>query len=311
VNDQERALLLELAADLLREGRAEELVSQLAGADEVLSDPPTLGALFELQGSFAATSRLLDLAALGDPDVPLVLPLPGTAGAPGRLVGKAIEVDGIVLGSPSDQGVAVGTDSDDVLLVSGLQTIPLSGFDPDLGVTRVLGSRPVAHCVPAAVPGSWDAVQSRAIRALSWELLGVAGAALGVAQQHVTSRHQFGRPLAAFQTVAHRLADAAIAQAGAREVLEATTADLDLPMQRLVLKALAGRAALTTVQAAQQVCGAMGFTAEFGLHALVRRAYLLDSLFGGCENAVYELADLALAGAVPDRFVELTGSAHA
>jgi alkylation response protein AidB-like acyl-CoA dehydrogenase len=34
------------------------------------------------------------------------------------------------------------------------------------------------------------------------------------------------------------------------------------------------------VQAAQQVCGAMGFTWEHDLHRAVRRAHVLDSLLG-------------------------------
>jgi alkylation response protein AidB-like acyl-CoA dehydrogenase len=47
------------------------------------------------------------------------------------------------------------------------------------------------------------------------------------------------------------------------------------------------------------VCGAMGFTWEFGLHAYVRRAYLLDSLFGTGESAAERLGSLHLTGEHP------------
>jgi len=117
----------------------------------------------------------------------------------------------------------------------------------------------------------------------------------------VQDRHQFGRPIGSFQTVQHRLADALIAETGAREVLTAAGEPTDGVVERLVVKAVAGRAALIAVAAAQQVCGAMGFTAEFGLHAYVRRAYLLDALLGGSEDAEADLAAYVLTTGLPPR----------
>ena len=64
-------------------------------------------------------------------------------------------------------------------------------------------------------------------------------------------------------------------------------------------EAVAGSAALQALAAAQQVCGAMGFTAEFGLHRLVRRGYLLDALLGGSEAAPARIAGLLAAEGLP------------
>jgi hypothetical protein len=43
----------------------------------------------------------------------------------------------------------------------------------------------------------------------------------------------------------------------------------------------------------------MGFTAEFGLHRLVRRGYLLDALLGGSEAAPARIAGLLGAEGLP------------
>jgi len=307
----ERRMLLELARDLLTAGQAGQLVEELADAPDVWQDPEAVAALFDLYGELVVPDGLLDLAVLRHTDARFLLPLPGSAQPPGRVRGAIIEVDGILLGGSSDAPVVVGTDSDDVLVVDGLTEEPLPGFDPDLGLVRVTGIRPTTDCPAAAVDGNWELLASRAARALAWELLGLSRGALDVARAHVLSRQQFGRPLAAFQTVQHRLADALIAETGARELLAATGDKVGLLEHVAVLKALAGRAALTSVQAAQQVCGAMGFTEEFGLHRHVRRAYLLDSLFCGCEDAEFELGALALADGVPDRLVSLVGDVDA
>ena len=121
-------------------------------------------------------------------------------------------------------------------------------------------------------------------------------------------RQQFGAPLAGFQAVRHRLADVRIAETAALELLDATGPDTDASVMILVVKAAAGRAALLSAQAAQQVCGAMGFTEEFGLHRFVRRIHLLDSILGGAESADGALGSWALrSGRTSGRIAPLIG----
>jgi alkylation response protein AidB-like acyl-CoA dehydrogenase len=301
---EERRMLGEMATDLIQSGRASTFVDELIDsgmADEVWADHEAVAIVFDAHGRAGATSTLLDHAALqATTAVPgqLVLPAFGSARAPGASSEADIVVEGLVLAAEDDPALVVGLEDGRVVLVaSGAVTVePVVGFDADLRVARVTGKVP-SSSTQAIDGAAWNALAARAARALAFELLGLASAALDCAVKHVMERHQFGRPLAAFQVVRHRLADAAIARAGAEELARAYGPELSVEETVLVVKAAAGRAALLAVQQAQQVCGGMGFTEEFGLHRLVRRAYLLDSLFGGCESAEVDLGRLAINSA--------------
>ena len=311
---EERLQLAAMAQELFAAGRAEDVVSDLAGsglADEVWADAEATAGLFEQHGLHAATSRLLDHAVLrpsaGEMPGRVVHPLLGTAVTPGCRTGGRVVVDGVVLNATGELGdCAVAVDDGRVVLVGEgrLTAVPHLGFDPDLAVARVRGE--VAEADVRELRLSTDEITVRVARAVAFELLGIAEAAIERAKLHVIERHQFGRPLGAFQVVRHRLASAQIATSGARELALATDDTVSADVARLIVKAVAGRAALLAVGEAQQVCGGMGFTAEFGLHRLVRRAYLLDSLLGGSESAEFDLGELAMAGQyVPDRLVAL------
>jgi len=316
VTPDEREAVLETAAHLLSAGRADELVAELADAGlgaELWSDTAAVAGLFELHGKHLAASRLLDLAMQRPADgwgCRVVLPLPGSPGPPGQVRGATVAIAGVVL-SPAaapeaDARYVLAVDSGDVVLVAGLHAGPAAGFDPELGLARISGQVTVGDCTPAPGDWGWDTLVTRGARALGYELLGLGGLALRIAKDYVGERRQFGHPIGAFQSVRHRLADAHIALTGAREVLDGTDEAVEPALQVLLIKALAGRAALRCVQAAQQVCGAMGFTAEFGLHRVVRRTYLLDSLLGGSEWATHELGNWALrSGRAPDRLMTL------
>jgi hypothetical protein len=301
------ALLLAAAERLIATGKASDLVAELAEsgmAAEVWADRPAYRALFELQGSRAQSSGLLDLVSLrvhaSDAGLRLVLPLPGSGSPPGSIDGGSVRVRGVVVGEVPGTGYAVGLDDGQVLAVDGdlVDVSRVAGFDPDLNMVEVSGVVPYRHS--ETLPDvTWPEAAAVAADAFAYELLGVGEAALNVAVSHTRDRTQFGRPIAAFQAVRHRLADTRIQLTGAREFLDGTGRTTPGTASTLLGKALAGRAALTAVQAAQQVCGAMGFTWEFGLHAYVRRAYLLDSLFGTSESAAERLGSLHLTGEHP------------
>jgi alkylation response protein AidB-like acyl-CoA dehydrogenase len=86
---------------------------------------------------------------------------------------------------------------------------------------------------------------------------------LALARSHALDRVQFGRPLASFQAVRHRLAETLVALEGAE-------------------------AALTAARHCQQVLGGIGFTAEHGLNRHVRRALVLDGLLGSARELTRE-----------------------
>ncbi len=77
-------------------------------------------------------------------------------------------------------------------------------------------------------------------------------------------RVQFGRPVASFQAIRHRLAETLVAVEGAEATLVAAAAEPD-DLSFLLAKAAAGQAALiTAARHCQQVLGGIGFTAEHG-----------------------------------------------
>lgn len=118
-------------------------------------------------------------------------------------------------------------------------------------------------------------------RALGWWLVGSSRTMLALARQHALDRSQFGRPIASFQAVRHRLAETLVAIEGA----VATLMVADDELSSLLAKAAAGQTAMIAARHCQQVLGGIGFTAEHEFHRHFRRALLLDGLLG---NA-YEL----------------------
>jgi hypothetical protein len=257
------------------------------GWDELLAGDPAIavGVLFEEQGRSLVTSRALDevvAAALGiELGTGLALAHPALAQVD-RAPGATGRVDGLVLaGLPPHAEIVVVTAEDpspvwQTVGVDALDARPIEGFDPALGLVSVAGEIATGGTRAA---GAWPDAVDAARRALAHELLGVAEATLALAVEHVTGREQFGHPIAAFQSVRHRLADDYVAITAARGAVDAAWLEPG-PLACAAAKALAGRAALLATRDAQQVCGAIGFTWEHSLHHLLRRAWILDALYG-------------------------------
>jgi len=156
------------------------------------------------------------------------------------------------------------------------------------------------HRVP-----SGDTVPLGAARqAVGWWLVGTSRAMLALARSHALDRVQFGRPIASFQAVRHRLAETLVAIEGAEATLQAT-ADQPDEFASLLAKAAAGQAALTTARHCQQVLGGIGFTAEHQLHRHVKRVLVLDGLLGSSRELTREAgAHVRALGSAP-RLVHL------
>jgi hypothetical protein len=138
-------------------------------------------------------------------------------------------------------------------------------------------------------------------RALGWWLVGSSRTMLSLAREHALSRTQFGKPVASFQAIRHRLAETLVAIEGAEATLHAATDDFT----SLLAKAAAGQAALTAAKHCQQVLGGIGFTAEHELHRHVKRTLVLDGLLGNARELTREAgARLRAEGSAP-RLVHL------
>jgi Acyl-CoA dehydrogenase, C-terminal domain len=152
-----------------------------------------------------------------------------------------------------------------------------------------------------AVPAGEPVPLAAGRRALGWWLAGTGRAMLCLARSHAMERIQFGRRLASFQAVRHRLADTLVALEGAEATLLAAEDDLG----SMLAKAAAGQAALTAARHCQQVLGGIGFTAEHGLHRHVRRALVLDGLLGSAPELTREAGAMLRKECSAPRLVRL------
>jgi len=133
-------------------------------------------------------------------------------------------------------------------------------------------------------PGSgwatWDAVTTDALVLLAAQAVGGASYALGITVQYAKDRHQFGKPLGAFQALAHYLADAATAVDGAATLAHeaAWARSTGRPVSTLapMAKLFACRTYRDVTAVAQQIFGGIGFTLEFDIQLYFRRAKQLQ-----------------------------------
>jgi hypothetical protein len=140
--------------------------------------------------------------------------------------------------------------------------------------------------------------------ALGWWLVGAGRAMLALARQHALDRTQFGRPVASFQAIRHRLAETLVAIQGAEGTLVAAAAEPD-ELSFLLAKAAAGQAALTAARHCQQVLGGIGFTAEHELHRHIKRALVLDAMLGSSRELTREAGAALRAKGFAPRLAQL------
>jgi hypothetical protein len=161
--------------------------------------------------------------------------------------------------------------------------------------------------VPEAGHVSAETLAS-ARRAIGWWLAGTGRAMLSLARQHALDRVQFGKPIASFQAVRHKLADTLVALDGAEATLRAAgdvSAAGDDELASLLAKAAAGQAALLAAKHCQQVLGGIGFTAEHALHHHVKRVLVLDGLMGSARELTREAGRRVIATGSAPRLVDL------
>lgn len=165
---------------------------------------------------------------------------------------------------------------------------------------RAANSEPTLGGLPLRrVPDGELMRMGEARRAVGWWLVGSARAMLALARQHALDRVQFGKPIASFQAIRHRLAETLVAIEGAEATLGLPgTESADLTA--MLAKAAAGKAALTAAKHCQQVLGGIGFTAEHDLHRHIKRALVLDGLLGSSRELTKRAgAGLRARGSVP------------
>jgi alkylation response protein AidB-like acyl-CoA dehydrogenase len=133
---------------------------------------------------------------------------------------------------------------------------------------------------PASGWSTWEAVMYDAIILVAAQAVGGAQYALEITVQYAKDRHQFDKPLGAFQALAHYLADASTAVDGAEQLVHeaawARAAGRDVAKLAPMAKLFACRTFRDVTAMAQQVFGGIGFTVEFDIQLYFRRAKQLQ-----------------------------------
>ena len=133
----------------------------------------------------------------------------------------------------------------------------------------------------------------------AWRTLGSLQQALALTVAHVTTREQFGRPLAQFQAVQFQVADARVAVDGLAELAKYTawsvaTGHGERVADALALRVAALQAATLVLRTSHQLHGAIGFCDEHDLSVLSRHLQPQLRMPAGAE-ATMEALDAAVA----------------
>lgn len=131
---------------------------------------------------------------------------------------------------------------------------------------------------------------------LAAEATGAAQHALDLTTAHAQQRHQFGEPIGRFQAVKHTLADMLVDLENARSAAYNGALALaddrpDLRQAVRLAKAVATENAVRVAQSALQLHGGIGFTWEYDLHLLLRRAKTAELVLGQPDDHFDRIAE--------------------
>jgi alkylation response protein AidB-like acyl-CoA dehydrogenase len=238
----------------------------------------------ELKGTLASTEKAGTLSPRSI----------GATFADGVLSGTKVPVAD---GTAADFALVLAREGDGHSLVivdrdaSGVDRQKLEALDP---------TRPQAQIVfegaPAARLGEagngWKLVQDAMTRAavlMAFEQLGSADRAFQVTFDFIMNRYAFGRPVASFQSIKHRMADLYADREIARSncywaawALE--NDDGELPIAAASAKISASDALEHTTVEMIEMHGGVGFTWEYDCHLFYRRAKALSHTLGSTDE---------------------------
>jgi len=245
----------------------EEMLAQREFARSLLS-PSVLAA--GLAAHVAHAAGLDDLATqiiAGERHVAF-----GSEIAPGNLYLIDSQAGDLVLLMTTSGPVLIERDS-----LAGI--IEVKGMDETLGLQR-------AEAQSLGTLAQAPELKDRSSLLCAAALLGMTEAARDMAVEHAGIREQFGKPIGAFQAVAHHCADMELRARAARAqtafaaiALADSRSDASFHVSAAAL--VSGDAAIRNATMAIRVLGAMGFTAECPLHLYLKRSHLYELLAGG------------------------------
>ncbi|TDO17226.1 alkylation response protein AidB-like acyl-CoA dehydrogenase [Mycobacterium sp. BK086] len=179
---------------------------------------------------------------------------------------------------PADR--ATVTEQQSVDMVKRYARVEFSGVDVD--ETAVVGDA-------AQTPAIIERQRQVALVLQCAEIVGILDTVLAMTTQWMFDRHSFGRPLASYQALKHRLADMKMwfeacraTTAGAVAAVSARADDAALLVS--VAKAYVAERAPVMLQDCVQLHGGIGVTWEHDLHLFLRRTALYRALYGSPDD---------------------------
>ena len=143
-------------------------------------------------------------------------------------------------------------------------------------------------------------IADRGIAALCGLQAGVCEAALRITATYTSNRKQFGSPIATFQAVAHRAADAYIdteaVRLTAHQAAWRLANDLPADEELAIAKYWAAEGAHRVTHAAQHLHGGIGVDIDYPVHRTFRWARTIELSLGGGATHLRRLGRLLAAG---------------
>lgn len=171
----------------------------------------------------------------------------------------------------------------------------LPSIDPAVRLAQV----ELDDVVPvASVTADIDPVFVRATVLVTAMMTGIAEATRDTAAQYAKDREQFGRPIGINQAIKHACADMATRSeaAGSQLLFAALSVDEargDRDFQATSARIVAGHAAIQNAAANVQIHGGIGYTFEHDAHLFVKRASVLDRMFGSSRRHLASLLQMS------------------
>jgi alkylation response protein AidB-like acyl-CoA dehydrogenase len=181
---------------------------------------------------------------------------------------------------PSDAD-GITYEEQDALGLKGTGTFDVSFADVSVPIENIVGEEAGWNRAWPMMAGPGLDIEKMEVAAMA---LGIAAAAVDEAWAYAQERHQFGKPISAFQSVRHMLADAKTKLHACRAVTyqaaDALDRDGKAPVETSMAKLFVCQTAQEIVLSCQQILGAYGYIKEFDMERHVRDILVMPILGG-------------------------------
>lgn len=206
----------------------------------------------------------------------------------------------IVYGGPGADLALVTARRDGILALVAIELSDAEVTDYGLidggGASEVVLDGVPARLVMADASAAVHATLDAGRLALCAEAVGAMQRLFDMTVGHLTAREQFGRPLAAFQALQHRVVDLSIELEQARSITILAASSLDEQESRrhvAMAKHLVGRTARLMAEESIQLHGGIGMTWEYPGAHYAKRLVMMDAQLGDADVHLRALVDMA------------------